>query len=91
MIKEKLRPQLQLWPLPQYFHQFSTEELKYDDIVYSKKIVDNGDEKYIYYREVDQLKVKRLIRKRLKIRYKKDVLLYEIDSILQNRIKIKIK
>lgn len=91
MIKEKLRPQLQLWPLPQYFHQFSTTELKYDDIVYSKKIVDNGDEKYIYHREVDELKVKRLIRKRLKIRYKKDVLLYEIDSILQNRIKIKIK
>tara|TARA_B110000858_G_C17724319_1_gene436865 strand:+ start:233 stop:1144 length:912 start_codon:yes stop_codon:yes gene_type:complete len=91
MIKKHIRPKLQLWPLPQYFHQFSTEKLKFNDIVYSKKIVDNGDEKYVYYREVDRLKVSRLIKKRLKIRYKEDLSLSNINSILENRIKIKIK
>lgn len=91
MIKQKLRPTLQLWPLPQYFHQFSAEKLKFNDIIYSEKIIDSGEEKYIQYREVDRLKVTRLIKKRLKIRYKKDLLLSEIDTILQNKIKIKIK
>jgi len=91
MIKKLLRPKLQLWSLPIYFHQFSKKKLNFDDIVYSQKIIDYGEEKYIYYREIDHTKIKRLIVDRLKFRYKTNILISEIDLSFKNRIKIKIK
>lgn len=91
MIKKLLRPNLVLWPLPLYYHCFSTEKLQHKNIVYSQKINDYGQEKYIYYRNIDDIKMKRLIRKRIKLRYNKDILLSEIDLFLKNKIKLKIK
>ena len=89
MIKKYLRPDIQLWPLPQYFHQFSKVEIKSDDIIYSKKIIEGGEEKYIYYREIDKIKILRLMIKRFKIRYKENYTIQQIDTILPKKIKLK--
>ena len=88
MIKKYIRPDLVMWPLPEYSIIFSDRILNIHKVEHVHNMIEDDKEKYVYFRKSDKMEVSRLIKNTLKKRYREKYTINEIMNLIPNKIVI---
>ena len=88
MIKKYIRPELVMWPLPEYSIIFSDRILNIHKVEHVHNMIEDDKDRYVYFRKSDKKDISRLIKNTLKKRYREKYTINEIMNLIPNKIVI---